>query len=791
MVFISHAAEDKAVAEQVCQTLEGAGLRCWIAPRDIRGGLWAKSILDAIVGSKMMVLIFSKHTARSPHVRREIERAVHRNIPITPLRTEDVMPEEDLEYFLSSQQWWDLFPGPTEQHIAALPQKIRSFLESMPEQRAAAQPASSPPVTGTSMPQGIMSSPGPAPTPSSGGGRLMDDRPKKKLGVPVFVVIAIVGVVGALAMWKGLSGRKKGGDDTQQQAQSGVAATQMSAKDVKMAISRAFDDGRLTDDQFDLALRLLKGDASALSPADQKRRKVFEDFAAGAITSKDRVQELLDLYDIQEQQTTGDVVSRNEPPPATQPVIDPKALLAQARADGRLSAEQTDLAARLLDTGLDGLNEFDRDRRQAFGQFLEGGLSADQLNRLLAAVDITEEQEARRVAAATTPPVTPDNNAGQTPPVVPTNETRGDVRADAGSGTIDLTARRTRNSLGMTLVRIEPGTFRMGSAPDEPNRRNDEEQVEVTLTRPIFMSISEVTQAQWKEVMGTDVRAQRDNSQAGRSGPLAGIGGDFPMYYVSWNDAAQFCEALSRREGHRYRLPTEAEWEYACRAGTTTAFSSGADSASLKFFAASTETSEGTKPVGSFNPNAWGVLDMHGNVTEWCADRYGEYPRGSVVDPAGPSQGQKFVVRGGSWSDHPRDMRSARRRAMSGDVRVETVGFRVVCEIGPGNAGPGPIPPPDGRDNPRAADGGGAGDAAPVPELPPEEAKQALKSAFFDQKITRAQFALGASLYDVASDDLTPLEKKRRRAFDEFLAGRIDAARLTTTLEEIDAQERR
>jgi formylglycine-generating enzyme required for sulfatase activity len=134
IVFISHASEDKAVADQVCAALENAGVRCWIAPRDINAGAnWAKSILDAILTTKLMVLIYSKHTAKSPHVRREIERAVHRDIPIAPLRVENVMPEGDMEYFLSSSHWSDLFPGPIEQQIEKVPAKVCALLGIEPK----------------------------------------------------------------------------------------------------------------------------------------------------------------------------------------------------------------------------------------------------------------------------------------------------------------------------------------------------------------------------------------------------------------------------------------------------------------------------------------------------------------------------------------------------------------------------------------------------------------------------------------------------------------------------------
>jgi formylglycine-generating enzyme required for sulfatase activity len=198
LVFISHASEDKAVADEVCAALEKVGVRCWIAPRDIKGGTnWAKSILDAIVVTRVMVLVFSKVTGKSPHVRREIERAVHRDIPIVPLRVEDVMPEGDLEYFLSSNHWIDLFPGPTANHLPRIQSTVRSLvgIKSEPTARST-KPASSaiappkassrPPVEKPSLP------PPPAPAKPAASRKWM-------IPTAIGVALLIVALAGAFA----------------------------------------------------------------------------------------------------------------------------------------------------------------------------------------------------------------------------------------------------------------------------------------------------------------------------------------------------------------------------------------------------------------------------------------------------------------------------------------------------------------------------------------------------------------------------------------------------------------
>jgi formylglycine-generating enzyme required for sulfatase activity len=158
-----------------------------------------------------------------------------------------------------------------------------------------------------------------------------------------------------------------------------------------------------------------------------------------------------------------------------------------------------------------------------------------------------------------------------------------------------------------------------------------------------------------------------------------------PVEMVSWNDAVEFCRKLSdlpaeKSAGHVYRLPTEAEWEYACRAGTKTKYSFGDSEAELGEFGWYGKNSSGATVVGGKKPNSWGLYDMHGNVNEWCQDWYGSYPSGAVTDPTGPSSGSRRVTRGGSWLDSADSCRSARSGfdAASPDDQYISLGFRVV-----------------------------------------------------------------------------------------------------------------
>jgi len=224
-----------------------------------------------------------------------------------------------------------------------------------------------------------------------------------------------------------------------------------------------------------------------------------------------------------------------------------------------------------------------------------------------------------------------------------------------------------RNSVGMAVKLLPAGTFSMGQQrhPAEPQGPSDEAPHEVTLTKPFYIGVYEVTNAEWEQVMGSVPSSRKE--------------GNHPVEQVSWSDAVEFCSKLSalqeeRAAGREYRLPTEAEWEYACRAGTTTTFSFGDNEQQLEAYGwfngnsfkqiiwANQDKGESrTSPVGMKISNAWGLYDMHGNVREYCSDLYGW----SKTD---------HVSRGGSWLDSPKDCRSSSRFS---DVKSKRNGFRI------------------------------------------------------------------------------------------------------------------
>jgi formylglycine-generating enzyme required for sulfatase activity len=229
-----------------------------------------------------------------------------------------------------------------------------------------------------------------------------------------------------------------------------------------------------------------------------------------------------------------------------------------------------------------------------------------------------------------------------------------------------------RNGIGLEFVRVPAGEFLMGSPRREPGRDASESpQHEVRITHAFCIGAFEVTQEQYQAVTGKN--------------PSNFPNPKNPVEQVSWQDAVDFCERLSQKDGVTYRLPTEAEWEYACRAGSTTAYSFGDDPQRLDDCAWYSRDSE-HRPhqVGLKLPNAWGIYDVHGNVWEWCQDWYADdYRSSGPVDPTGPAEGILRSVRGGSWYDYPTPLRSAARGRDYAPNHVDDHGFRVVCEVTP------------------------------------------------------------------------------------------------------------
>jgi formylglycine-generating enzyme required for sulfatase activity len=240
------------------------------------------------------------------------------------------------------------------------------------------------------------------------------------------------------------------------------------------------------------------------------------------------------------------------------------------------------------------------------------------------------------------------------------------------------------NSIGMKFVPIPAGSFMMGSPREETGRYDDEILHKVTITKPFYMQTTQVTQRQWQALM--EHNPSRFNTE----------GDDCPVERLSWDDAQEFIEKLNKRENtDKYRLPTEAEWEYSCRAGSKTKYCFGDDhndeesmvgmifsklgvGSELEEYAWYKKNSEDmTLPVAQKKPNDWGLYDMHGNVYEWCQDIYGDYSNNESIDPEGASEGDQYVLRGGSWDSDDDELRSADRRRDHPYTRKSRIGFRL------------------------------------------------------------------------------------------------------------------
>ena len=246
------------------------------------------------------------------------------------------------------------------------------------------------------------------------------------------------------------------------------------------------------------------------------------------------------------------------------------------------------------------------------------------------------------------------------------------------------------NSVGMKLVLIPKGRFLMGSPPDEVGLDDSERRHEVTISRDYYLGVHEVTQAQYKKVMGKNPSHFQGDQVAERHPQTNRVVKDVdssnhPVESVSWDEAVEFCQRLSalpeeKKAGRVYRLPTEAEWEYACRAGSQTVYGYGNNAESLGEYAWHDGNSGNkTHSVGQKKPNAWGLHDMHGNAWEWCSDWFGAdyYTQSPKDDPKGPLSGSLRVYRGGCWRFPAGFCRSASRgRFILVDQRG-ILGFRV------------------------------------------------------------------------------------------------------------------
>ena len=235
---------------------------------------------------------------------------------------------------------------------------------------------------------------------------------------------------------------------------------------------------------------------------------------------------------------------------------------------------------------------------------------------------------------------------------------------------------------GFDMVFVKGGTFTMGATSEQGgDAESDEKPTHSVTLSDFYIGKYEVTQSQWEAVMGTTVAQQRDKEY--KDWPLRGVGPDYPMYYVSWEEVQTFIQKLNAKSGKKYRLPTEAEWEYAARGGNQSRgykYSGSNDIGSVAWY--TSNSSSKTHPVGQKQPNELGIYDMSGNVYEWCSDWYGNYSSSSQTNPTGPSSGSSRVLRGGSWSNNARYCRVSNRGIIIPSSHPDRHGFRLVLDAG-------------------------------------------------------------------------------------------------------------
>ena len=321
----------------------------------------------------------------------------------------------------------------------------------------------------------------------------------------------------------------------------------------------------------------------------------------------------------------------------------------------------------------------------------------------------------------------------------------------------------TENSIGMKFSLIPSGTFLMGSPENEPGRSHEEgPRHEVAITRPFCLGIHEVTQAQYEKVMG--------KNPSTFSGAKGG-GPNHPVDCVLRSESVQFCRKLSelpdeKKAGRTYRLPTEAEWEYACRAGSQTAYFFGDDPSLLKEHGwHERKPDEGTQPVGQRKPNPWGLYDMHGNIWEWCAEWYdAAYYTGSPTEnPPGAASGTHGVVRGGAWHESASRCRAAARNRNAPELENLYIGFRVVCEFRALNLDP------DRRAAKWVLNRGGA--AWVYPKGKSDQGKQVSRLADLPAGpigVSKIYFAQGANVASIEGSELEVLSDLAELKWLEF-----------------------
>jgi formylglycine-generating enzyme required for sulfatase activity len=743
-IFISYVEEDGDIATQVCDVLESVGIRCWIAPRNIAPGrTWGAAIIEAITTSRAMVLVFSSRTNLSRQVARELERADSKGVRVVPFRIEDVPPSGDLEYFLGSIQWFDAFEGQLEAHLRRLTESLQTLLQEIEKPvQSGAEEQERNDLSGPRVEQ-----------------RILDAALSKRVPVEkpaeLVAMFRCVNSKGLKAILQVDDAYSVGQEDVRSEAfeldfpkasdgrllpaeltlkvdspefepasqQKNVRVPPQGDSETYIFLLTPKHLGKLV-----VNLEVCKRDVAITSrflttmaepsergvPSPAKALVSIPFYVVGYAPSGPEEWAL---------QTAGRVAPAPESWPARTVPAGPSDK--QDRRDPNKTALGSGSASSvILPVPSAPVRQPAPSARSP--RFWIAGLSS--VAALFICGILVFFQIGERILD--TPPPPPARNSDQTnepaprpspPPDVPSALEHRELNFITGAldrngrliGRISrqssVQVERLSASVDLLLVEIPAGRLLMGSSPaqvrnlrlehlrhgataaeaaDVLRREVPQHRVQV---KSFLIGRTEVTQAQWAVVASWGQIASRLQQS-----PSETRGADLPVTNVSWRDAEEFCKRLSTKTKRTYRLPSEAEWEYACRAGTSGPFNFGPT------ISPKVANYLSRFPFGQVNPepeigrpivagqlriaNAFGLYDMHGNVWEWCADLW--HPDYSGA----PSDGRVWIdggddsrhpVRGGGWNDIAYFARSSVRASQPINATSSWIGFRVVVEAAP------------------------------------------------------------------------------------------------------------
>ncbi|MCE5326605.1 MAG: SUMF1/EgtB/PvdO family nonheme iron enzyme [Planctomycetaceae bacterium] len=649
-IFLSYSNKDKAVADAICVALEARHIRCWIAPRDIvPGATWADSIIGAIEEAQAMVLVYSANTNLSTQVIREVERAVAKGLLIIPFRIADSPMCKQLEYFLSASHWFDAMSGQVEEHLERFAPMVRSLLATERQKQDSA-------TDNTAAAKGQVSGM-PSWSRHKAGNVTAYAATVKRMLQRHYVLLTVLGM--AIAMAVAMVAFRGGNGKNQQETSSSPAPASKPVSPVPQAIAeesgspratlvkcaKALDTGNKTD--FLACL-----DQSGTSQECKRGMNILFDITIDHLGLKKAIKT--------KYRNGGDAA-------ASDGLVLKETVLTWVAGNSQMAqiSQDGDRASVVLPNNVRGelalvhrngtwLIEWARSISSESLARLEKTAASFKLARQAVSEAATYQEYQKKFKEIAGQSVIETGSVSEK-----TQSPKALTKTNWQKRSSDMTLELGEGA-AIKLILIPAGTFMTGGPGT---------QREKTINRPFYMGMFEVTQAQYRAITDTDPSYFRDPENA--------------VERVSWDEAVEFCKKVSQKTGRTVRLPTEAEWEYACRAGTETSFCWGDDETigpGYAWFLANSER----KPhaVGQKKPNAWGLHDMHGNVNEWCSNRYAQ-PSTNADSPAlrAPAANQTYcILRGGAWNRELQYCRSASRSRGFPDRRYSASGFRIAMD---------------------------------------------------------------------------------------------------------------